>query len=304
MVPSPRRSAFTLIELLVVIAIIAILIALLVPAVQKVRAAAARTQCVNNMKQLALGCHNYLDVWKHFPASIGVPPSTDTPNEDNGGGPDPSTNWTTASWVRAITPYIEQNKAWANQPMTIITCPADPRGSNLVNPNDIHGYSNYVAVCGLDNFSSDGIMYFDWPTQMGSKTTVTQITDGTSNTLLMYEIPAGMLGANWGWGWWDSYDPGDVSRGVAVTGLTGEGWLWGACPAPVLFGPGSGYADVNGFGPSDPNMCGLNHSWSFHGGGANMACGDGTVHFFTYDAAQTVLKMGTRAGGEVVQVPN
>ena len=96
---SPRvRRAFTLIELLVVIAIIAILIALLLPAVQQAREAARRTQCKNNMKQLALAVHNYHDVFKMFPIATSVGGITGTNQDVNFGWP----------WSMRLLPYIEQ----------------------------------------------------------------------------------------------------------------------------------------------------------------------------------------------------
>src|SRR5947209_4462251 len=110
-----RRRGFTLIELLVVIAIIAILIGLLVPAVQKVRSAAARTQCTNNLKQIGLACQSYHDAFKSLPPRYGgsysyvYPPGTQT--------------GTSGGWIQLITPYIEQKNADYKTMMSIFQCP-------------------------------------------------------------------------------------------------------------------------------------------------------------------------------------
>ena len=288
-VRGPRR-AFTLIELLVVIAIIAILIALLVPAVQKVREAAARTQCSNNLKQLALASHNYHDVYKKFPEAYRRNPPYAT------------------LYVRLL-PFFEQDniqKKWdyankannegsvadgkpASQVIPMLLCPSD----NLPNPvyNDPPkdwGMTSYGGCGGIRAYpegeqTRDGIFLSVWssfPQDPGIR--MTGIVDGTSNTLMFgerhhFEPQDPHLD---GWGAWAWNAPGDQILGASA-------------PINYKLPPGYGnpqYKDrINAFG-------------SGHSGGANFALADGSVRFIPDSVPLSTLQaLATRSKGEVIQ---
>ncbi len=237
----PVRRAFTLIELLVVIAIIAILIALLVPAVQKVRESAARTQCVNNLKQMGLAMQMHHDQYKYFPPAF-----------DSG-------KW---GWGTYLLPFIEQNglyealntkttnlsvNANTTLPVSVYMCPSDDL---LIINKYFSGYakSNYV----VSEQISDG----------NSKLTIAHIGDGTSNTLMIGERDIrNQIAALW---------PGrdTTPPGVGVASVLGRpNW-------PINTKYAGGATCCAG------DTGGTRFSWSsLHPGGANFVFCDGSVHF-------------------------
>ncbi len=196
---SSKRNAFTLIELLVVIAIIAVLIGLLLPAVQKVREAANRVSCQNNLKQLGLGLHNYHDTHKHLPPSFEIADGTSL-----------STNNGSWSIHARLLPYIEQAAAyniadlsqpWDTQIATgvptlrvpIFICPSeaddvvrvDSSGNPKVYPQTYgFNFGTWLVYDPAGGRRGNGPFYVNSRVRLGS------IQDGTSNTLGASEVKA------------------------------------------------------------------------------------------------------------------
>ena len=289
---STRRPAFTLIELLVVIAIIAILIGLLLPAVQKVRAAAARASCQNNLKQIALGLHGYHDGRKRLP-----PSSVKS-------GPDFVHNWGTFT-----LPYLEQQaaydqydwgKSWndpANQPATstvigVFVCPAAPAGRVATEAGQSYGGCDYSPVNDIDaGLTATGLLA-PWdddpagPMELNRPATLFEITDGTSNTILIAEV----AGRPQFW----------VNGRKQSTATDISGWAVSNGVNPINL---DGWAeDGSGpFGPCGVNCANAHEIYGFHSGGANIAFCDGRVTLVSENVTIPALAaMVTRAGNEVV----
>jgi prepilin-type N-terminal cleavage/methylation domain-containing protein/prepilin-type processing-associated H-X9-DG protein len=316
---SRARHGFTLVELLVVIAIIAVLIGLLLPAVQKVREAANRMSCANNLKQIALAAHNHHGDHERFPVGARLPVYV-------GDRPTGGTNL----WVELL-PYFEQDnlyKRWdyndnrnnvaggmnsiQAQDIEILICPSDPlpqrvvqhTSANWIAPFWSWGFYAMSSYCGnagtrsvhpgsppaFPGITRDGIFWIDSSVRMAD------ITDGTSNTFLFGErfhrdpefdlrqpivLPGIVPMTQMGtWGF------------VAAGGVMANVTLHTAAPINYRMPPGGDLSTLN------DRACAFG---SGHPGGANFAFADGSAHFLSDSIPLLTLQaLSTRAGGEVV----
>jgi prepilin-type N-terminal cleavage/methylation domain-containing protein/prepilin-type processing-associated H-X9-DG protein len=312
------RRAFTLIELLVVIAIIGILIALLLPAVQKVRGAANRTRCTNNLKQLALAVYHHHDVKGEFPTGIHLVVFQDDGRYAGG-----------TTWRVELFPYFEQDNlyhrwdysdfrnniagglgATTAQVIPILLCPSDslPDPVFYFDNEYVPQYAWAYGYYGMSSYGGNagsraygGPTYYDGIFSNDSHIRLADVTDGASNTFLFGERDHRD----------PEYDRYTYAFQPSFYPLAGVG-MWAAA---MFTSGGSNLANLlspavpinyrmpPSGGPAELN----NRQWAYgseHPGGANFAFADGSVRFLGESVPVAILQaLSTRAGGEAVNMP-
>jgi prepilin-type processing-associated H-X9-DG protein/prepilin-type N-terminal cleavage/methylation domain-containing protein len=291
------RPGLSLLELLVVLAILGLVVALTLAAVQRTRLTAARASCQNKLRQIALGLHSYHTATGRFPPGVS--------------GEGAKSQYPFLGWQGHLLPHIEQSPLWEETvaaykqtrdflsvpphvgletPIPVYACPMDARTGSvqLVRGSMRVAMTSYLGVEGTNAFRRDGLLFLD------STTRIADVTDGTSQTLLVGERPpsADLVLGWWYAGWGQDKDgEGDMLLGVRTK--NNQSWAR-SCPiGPYEFTPGK-----------FDNQCDAFHFWSPHSGGANFAFADGSVRFIRYSANDIMPALATRAGGESVAIPD
>lgn len=324
-----RRQGFTLVELLVVIAIIGVLVALLLPAVQAAREAARRTQCANNMKQLALGMHNFHDTLRRVPPGGAM----DQPPFGTDAATGTGSRWG-SSWLVYLLPYIEQqplhdkwqyygqsgafnnnNNAAANGVVIkSFFCPSSPLQKKPPNRQAGSTFVSYVGVSGAvdglipgytenrinvlpcgGTISAGGVLVPNGEFNFGS------ITDGTSNTLAISEQGNFLIDnagkkqewrASQTWGWYLGVKSTGVPPNFDNIGSDNRQPNMTTIRYPINHAPAGGWAnDVAGLGVGLTGNCvGANVPLnSTHAAGVNVALSDGSIRMVANSTALKTL---------------